>query len=174
MMHQAIIEMEAGTQMENLPPVFNGLAALLELKDVSMRQMPGTRDFNNRMLVHMEVRAVENITEALDLMAAGIATKLGASWIIKASQSTFKHKQYDADGNPVMEDILDDDGVTVIGQRQVEAVIVDIPLSESYFLDFMPDVPDTVDADGNVLTWKRPTVATPHVMSGAEPWELVA
>lgn len=175
MKYQTIIECPAGTDIAALPDVFQGLSALLELSPaISHRPMPATREYNGRMLIHMEVKDVPNIDQVMQFLATGIGAAMGQTWTVVAAQTTLKHKQYDAEGNPVMEDILDEDGVTVIGQRHAEAVNVSVPLSESYFLDFMPDEPDAVDAEGNVLTWKRPTVAAPHKMVDAEPWVLVA
>ena len=181
MKYQTIIEAPAGTVFESLPDVFQGLSQLLELADaVSHRPMPGTREYNGRMLIHMEIKDVTNAAGVMELLAAGISGALGQTWTLVAAQSTFKHKQFDVNGDPVMIDsgVVDLNGDPVMVQE--EAVNVATPLSEAYFLNFMPDVP-VVDVNGDPVldvngdpTYERPTVAAPHKMAGAEPWVMVA
>lgn len=157
MTQQAIIEMAAGTDLNALTGAFAGMVQLMELKDVSLHQMPATRDFGGKMLVHMEAKQVENITDVIQMLC------ISMGWTLKASQTSRAYKQYDELGNPVMVESGYYDGQgnpIMIHQNKAN---VDIPLSESYFINFMPDV----DEIGT-----RPTVANPHQIAGAEPWEL--
>lgn len=161
--------------LSSVAPVFKGLSELLELSpSISHRRMPGTRDFNGRMLIHMEVKSVTAINEVMNFFAVGIGAAMAQTWTVVAAQTTFKQKQYDVNGDPVMIDSgeVDEFGNPIMVHE--EKVNVAIPLSESYFLDFMPDVP-VYAADGETITgYERPTIATPHQMAGAEPWQMTA
>jgi hypothetical protein len=174
MKYQVIAEVPDTTEMEALPAVFQGIAEAMDILPISQRQMPGTRAFNGRMLVHMEVKQVTAVADVMSFLASGIGAAFGQTWTVVAAQTTLKHKQYDVDGNPVMVDSGEVDEESNPIMVHEEKVNVDIPLSESYFLDFMPDVP-VYDTDGEtVIGTERPTVAAPHKMAGAEPWELIA
>lgn len=178
MKYQVIVSVPAGTDMDVLSasaPVFTGLSQLLEMApEVSHRRMPGTRDFNGEMLCHFEVKAVEAIDQVMHFLATGIGAAMAQTWTVIAAQTTFKQKQYDVNSDPVMIDSgeVDENNNPIMVHEQ--KVNVAIPLSESYFLDFMPDVPIYDAAGETIIGTERPTVATPHQMAGAEPWQMVA
>jgi len=86
MKYQIVVEVAEGTEMENLPNVFVGMTQALGINRASQKQMPGTRIFNGKMLLHMEINNITASAEFMGLITAGIQVQLGASWVIKHAQ----------------------------------------------------------------------------------------
>ena len=152
-----------------IPDPITGMFEAMDILTISRQMMPGTRAFNGRMIIQAEIKKVTATAEVMKMIIAGIQDKYPSQvWDLRAAQSTFKEKQYDVNDDPVMVD--DGEGNMI----HLEQVNVFKAASTAQLIDFMPDIPDTIDGEGNVLTWKRPTTLTLSKHVGAEPFEIVA
>jgi len=154
--YQTIVEMPAGTDISTLPEVFQGLSQAFDINDLSQRPMPGTRDFNGKMLVHMEIKNITAAAQAMQLLAAGISGALGQTWTLVHAQAQNATPQVDGEGNPIM---IGDTGE----ETQLIAVVPDVQMTAADFINYMEDI----DEIGT-----RPTEAVPHKFAGSADWVL--
>lgn len=112
-------------------------------------KFPGCRPFNGRELVHA---LLDTDADDPDTLIDALIDVYELDWQLLALCSLDNRPQYDANGDPVTEDIDDGEGGTITTQVQAQDVYRAIP--EATLLDYLADVP--ID-DLEPPTMGRPT-----------------